>query len=303
MLHRVVLSLLAVMLLVSVAAAQGTDGLTVAEKLSFVEKTVYGAEQTGPLLDRVNKLEKDIYGSDSGEAMLVKLDKIYTYIKENKGETPSLVTRLNAVEWLLTHQVTIAPSLERLANLETTLLGNTYIGSFDARLSNLENLAVPQGHVTMTSIFVPADTLIKISITSPLDSRNSRVGDIVHYRVAEDVWVDDVLVFAKGAPGIGKVTKVKPSRNFGRDAELEVDFTTITAIDGTSVPTFLGDKAKEQTRSLAKAAGASVVGMALLGPIGVVGGVFVHGEDVEIPAGTVMYIQTKEEASVYGLLN
>ncbi|HAK74612.1 MAG TPA: hypothetical protein DCP36_15610, partial [Sporomusaceae bacterium] len=60
-------------------------------------------------------------------------------------------------------------------------------------------------------------------------------------------------------------------------------------------------KAKEETKSLAKAAGATVAGLIVLGPVGVVGGAFIRGKDVTIPAGAELYIQTKTEASVYGL--
>lgn len=301
MLRKVILGLLVAMLLVSAAAAQGLDGLTVAEKLTTVEMTLYGAEQTGALLERVDKLEKDIYGTESKDAMLTKLDKIYVYTTENSGGTPSLVTRLNGVEWMLTHQVTTLPFAERIANLETTLLGNTYLGSFDARLSNLQNLAIGGGRLNLTPTTITPDTLVKIKIVTPLGSKTSRVGDIVKYQVAEDVKIGEVLVIAKGAPGVGKVTKVQQSRNFGRDAKLEVEFTNVTAIDGTMVATVLGDKAKEQTKSLAKAAGASVAGMALLGPLGVVGGAFVHGQEIEIPADSVMYIQTGADNEVYGI--
>ena len=97
------------------------------------------------------------------------------------------------------------------------------------------------------------------------------------------------------------MTKVEPARNFGRDAKLEISFDSLEAMDGTSVETFLGEKAKEETKSMAKAAGATVAGMIILGPIGVVGGAFVHGQDLTIPAGTQLYIQTKTDTEVYGI--
>jgi len=73
------------------------------------------------------------------------------------------------------------------------------------------------------------------------------------------------------------------------------------AMDGTAVETVMGEKAKEETKSMAKAAGASVAGMVLLGPIGIVGGAFVHGQDITIAPGTILFIQTKADTSVYGL--
>ena len=97
------------------------------------------------------------------------------------------------------------------------------------------------------------------------------------------------------------VTKVKQARNFGRDAEVVIDFQALRAIDGTDVEMLLGQESKEKMESMAMAAGASLAGMALLGPIGIIGGVFIKGKNVNLPAGTELYIQTKNETSLYGL--
>ncbi|MPM42747.1 hypothetical protein SDC9_89418 [bioreactor metagenome] len=124
---------------------------------------------------------------------------------------------------------------------------------------------------------------------------------MVVFQAVEDVYSSGQLVIAKGAQGLGKVVKVEQAKNFGRDAKLEIAFNTIETMDGNSIATILGDKAKEETKSLAKAAGATVVGLAILGPVGVVGGAFIRGEDISIPVGSQMYIQTNAEAEIYGL--
>ena len=55
------------------------------------------------------------------------------------------------------------------------------------------------------------------------------------------------------------------------------------------------------TKSLVTAAGASLAGMVILGPVGIVGGAFVHGKEVNIPADVEMYIQIKEDTNAYGI--
>ena len=60
-------------------------------------------------------------------------------------------------------------------------------------------------------------------------------------------------------------------------------------------------KAKAENKSLVSAAGASVAGMLILGPVGIVGGAFVHGKEVNIPVGTEVYIQIKEQAALTGI--
>ena len=148
---------------------------------------------------------------------------------------------------------------------------------------------------------IPVDTLVKIKLVTPLNTETSKVGDKVKFQAAEDVIYNGQLIIAAGAPGEGVVTKVKSARNFGRNGEIDVDFQQIQAFDGTYIQTTLGDKAKKEIENLAMAAGASIAGIALLGPIGIVGGIFVNGKDIDLPTGTESYIQTKTATNIYAI--
>jgi uncharacterized protein (UPF0264 family) len=275
--------------------------MTVMDKVAAVEGIIYGTEQTGAVVERINKLEKDIYGTSSKEALLTKMDKIYIYVKENSVETPSLIVQMNAAEWTFAHRVSSQPLQLRLDNLERSLMGGSEKGSINDRMSKLLKMAYANGQVDVAAATLNKDMLIKIKLNSALDTRNSRVGDEVLFEAAEDVYSGGILVIAKGVAGKGKITKIEPSKNFGRDAQIEVGFDSIATIDGSTLDTFMGEKAKKETLSLAKAAGATVAGMVILGPIGVVGGAFVQGKDTAIPAGTEMYIQTKADNDIFGL--
>ena len=91
----------------AVVSAQGVAAdTTVLAKTVTVEKTLYGSEQTGSLVERVNKLEKELYGVTTKDALITKLDRIYSYIEETSIGQPSFLTKLDAVEWTLTHAVT-----------------------------------------------------------------------------------------------------------------------------------------------------------------------------------------------------
>jgi uncharacterized membrane protein len=282
-------------------SAQSGAEMTALDKTAAVEKLLYGAEQTGSLVERVGKIEREMYGRETNDSLVAKLDHIYGYMKESSPASPSFSIKLNAVEWVLTHDTTAQPAKARLENLEKVMFGSGSQGSFDSRLEKLVGLAFPAGVVEVESATLVKDSLIKIKITMPLDTKNSRTGDTVAFQVADDVYVGDTLVIGKGAPGTGKVTKVEPARNFGRDAKLEMSFDNVITIDGTTLETLLGEKAKEETKSMAKAAGATVAGLVILGPVGIVGGAFVQGQDITIPAGTMLYIQTKNETEVYGI--
>lgn len=281
-------------------SAQNGAEMTALDKTAALEKILYGMEQTGSLVERVAKIEKDMYGEETRDALVAKIDRVYGYIKDNSSGIPSFAIKLNAVEWTLTHDIAMQPVKTRLENLEKVMFGSPAQGSFDGRLTKLVNLAFPDGQLEVGSATIAKDSLIKIKIMTKLDTKNSRPGDTVEFQAIEDVYADGLLIIGKGAPGVGRVTKVEPAKNFGRDAQMEIAFKSILTMDGTKLETFLGEKAKEETKSLAKAAGATVAGLVILGPIGIVGGAFVHGQDITIPAGTMLYIQTKADTEVYG---
>jgi len=274
---------------------------TVLDKVVTVEEFFYGTEMTGALVDRVGTLEKDVSGKETRDPLLAKVDTLYSATFDNFVDQPSFLIKLNAVEWSLTHAVTTQPAKLRIENLERVLTGKLSTGSLNDRLMKLLKLAFTDGKVNIGNVTVMKESLLKIKLITPLSTRTSRPGDIVTFQAADDIHVDGSLVIPKGALGTGRVNKVAGAKNFGRDAELQVSFDNIEAIDGTIINTILGDKAKAENKSLATAAGASIAGIAILGPIGIVGGAFVHGKEVNIPADAEMFIQVKDDASAYAI--
>ena len=183
-----------------------------------------------------------------------------------------------------------------------SMTGKTGTGTYKQRLVSLSKASFGTAVLPLEQVRVPAETLIKVALVTPVDSDNLKVGDTIRYKIADDVIVNGKLVFAMGLPGEGTVTKVKQARNFGRNAEVNIDFNKTKSIDGTYVDTYVGEEAKKEMKSLAMAAGASLAGIAVLGPIGIVAGAFVHGKDVRLPAGTELYIQTKADTTLYGVV-
>lgn len=292
---------LTVMLLVSsVGMASAATPETVQAKLAAVEKDTYGTEQTGALLDRINKLEKDYDGSHRTGSMMARVDAIYDEIYTN-GSKPSVLAQLNAIEWNIDHEVSMNSVEKRVADMEMTINGQTNEGTYKKRIQDLAAASFGTTDLPMVQINVPKNTLIKVALVDPVNTKNLKKGDAIRYKVAADVIVDGKLVFAKGEPGDGVVTKVKQARNFGRNAELEIDYKQTKSIDGTYVATFMGEEAKQEMKNLAMAAGASLAGIVILGPIGVIGGAFVKGKNIDLPEGTEFYIQTRDNTTMYGV--
>lgn len=280
------------------------DASTLQSKLQLVEYSVYGQPQTGALLTRISRLENDFYGKTSGNntAISDRINTLYSTMFDNSIR-PSAITQMNGIEWFLSGHVSIKSITDRITALETTLYGKAASGTLQNRMNDLALLAYgnSDAKTPLVSTSIPADTLIKIKLVTPLNSETTKAGDVVKFQAAEDIIYNGKLIIAAGSPGEGVVTKVKGAQNFGRNGEIDVDFQQIQSFDGTTLKTFLGDKAKMEIKNLAYAAGASVAGIALLGPIGIVGGIFVQGKDVDLPAGTEAYIQTKEETTIYAI--
>ena len=74
------------------------------------------------------------------------------------------------------------------------------------------------------------------------------------------------------------------------------------SLDDEPIPTVLGPEAKDKLKMEAAAVGASTIGALALGPVGLVGGFFVKGKDVELPAGSELYIQTQKDVTTKGLV-
>lgn len=294
------MALAAVFLLTSMGTAVAAVPDTVEDKLAAIETDTYGAVQTGALVDRINKLEKDYDGVHRSGSMMARVNALYDEVYTNSTQ-PSTLADLNAIEWNVNHQVSMDSVDSRIVDLETKLNGKTGTGTYRARIKALSALAFGPFAVPLDSVTVPGNTLVKIALVTPIHSKNIKVGDTVKYQVAEDVVVDGHLVFAKGLPGEGVVTKVKHAANFGRNAEVEVDFKQTKSIDGTYVDTFIGDEAKKEMKQLAMAAGASLAGIIILGPVGIIAGAFVNGKNIDLPEGTEVYIQTKADTPLYGV--
>ncbi|MCI6869356.1 MAG: hypothetical protein MR853_01290 [Selenomonadales bacterium] len=290
----------AMFLLSSMGMAFAEVPNTAEGKLAAIEITLYGQEQTGPLAERIKRVEEEYEGADSSSSMMNRINYLYNYTYDNSA-TPSLVTQMNALEWAISHQISAESMVKRVAMMEGIIQGKPSEGTLHSRIEALAQFAFGTAEIPLTQVEVPMNTLARISLLSPINAKNLKVGDVIKYQASEDVIEDNMLIFAKGAYGEGVITKVEQAGNFGRDAKVDAEFKTLTAVDATVMDMNLGQEAQEQMKNMAMAAGASIAGMVLLGPIGIIGGAFVHGKNIDLPEGTEFYIQTSRDTVIYGI--
>ena len=277
--------------------------IPVADKVTAMEKLLYGTGQSGSLIQRMDSLEDDVYGTVTSDAILKRIDNLYDYLQSSDSNEASFATRLNTVEWRFSETMSDAPAKTRIENTEKLVNGNASSGALSVRLDELLKLAsYENGNLPVQKVTLPKDTVIKIEFTEEMSTKTSRKDDKVNFKVADNYYMNDVLVIPKGAKGVGTIAKVVQPSSFGKDGRIDINFSHVVAVDGTNVAVMVGDLAKQQATSIAGAAGATIGGMVILGPIGAVGGAFVKGKSVTIPAGSATYVQTSEAVEMQGVV-
>lgn len=265
--------------------------------IAKIERDTYGFEHEGALLPRLNRLEKDFSGRNLQENMNTRIEALYTILYDNSA-APSIMAKLNAVEWNLDHQVTGNSIEKRVTYLEKTLLGEESDGTLIDRVSKLVTASFGSENIPMNEIQLPANTLIKVALLNEVGTRTAQVGDEVKFQVIEDVVINDQLVFAKGLRGVGIVDTVKKPDGWGSNGKLIINFNKVTGIDGNEIETCVDFEAKDMMTENKMVRGAALVGMNINDDWNKI---FVHGKNLEVPANTEFYIQTKADTAVYAL--
>jgi hypothetical protein len=151
-------------------------------------------------------------------------------------------------------------------------------------------LAVPAAPVSAaTRVWVPAGTQVGLRFLTPVASDKIATGAKVHFKVLADVVQNRHVVIRSGTPAAGTVTEVQKPGAFGQDAKVVIGFIATKGVDGA--PIKLTDVVASKatiSKARAGAAGASVAGMIVLGPIGLLGGALIRGNDIEVPPGVAV---------------
>lgn len=147
------------------------------------------------------------------------------------------------------------------------------------------------GFLEAADLSVPAGTLVKLILEMPLSSKTSQKGEMVKFTVGKAVKIGAKTVIEKGALAQAQITDVRGPGKFGKNARIKLNFLFVNDKKGNRVPIKLGEESAKINKQEGYAIGASAGGFLLLGPIGIVGGLFVKGKDVEIAKGTELFVE------------
>jgi len=197
-----------------------------------------------------------------------------------------------------------------------------------------ENASTPlntlQGRVTT----VPVGTAFQVITDDTLNSKRSQVGEVFKATLAQPISINGDVVIPAGSEVTGQITYLQDSGRIGKNAKMEIKFTSIKPLYGNRVPIIAkvltedntgiikGGSLKEQLVSSAKAeaiitaggtlAGAGIgaalggvtagtgaaVGAASGAGIGIIYLFWRKGKDVKVPSGTKMVIMLEQPFNV-----
>ncbi|MDU7755206.1 MAG: hypothetical protein E7J82_07640 [Veillonella sp.] len=252
---------------------------TVTEKTNVLETTVYGAVQDGAVVDRINQLDETVYGTgfNGNSATLSKrVDSLYNSV-EGSGTNISLREEMDALEYTYQNSINAGSLVDRVEKMERSVNGRIGSGSLQKRIISLKT-KVYGSNVALTNQVgtLSGNQVFKVTLNEAVSSKTSHEGDTISFTVAENVMDGNVLLVPAGTVGSGTITSLKKARSFGRNGALDITFDTIP--------------------------GASVAGAVLLGPVGLVGGAFIKGKNIEYPAGATVYVQPQDSVTIQGLV-
>lgn len=282
------------------SVAYGATPSTPVEKTDKMEQTVYGGVQEGAIIDRLGQMDLTIYGTEKGGSLNSTVDRLYKEIEIN-GSQPTLKTEVELIEWTYEGAVKQGSLIERMNTLERSINGRVSTDALEKRISALKKVVIGSDKPVILSPATIAKThVFKITMDDAVSTKTAKEGDTYNFTVAEDVMDGHLLVVPEGTKGKAYVTAVKKARSFGRSGELSLAFNDISTLGGDAFSAEQGAEAQAKTKTELGAAGASVAGAALLGPVGLVGGFFVKGKSIEYPVGQAFYIQPTTDVTTAG---
>jgi len=163
-------------------------------------------------------------------------------------------------------------------------------------------------------VSIPAETIMMITLTTPLASNTSKVEDQVKGTLTKPLVVSGTTVVPAGAEVFGAVTDVKQSGRVKGKASITFRFNRLSArneshrIQTAPIAIEAGSSTKSDAKKGAVGAGAGAIvggiaggggGAAIGGIVGGAGTVLAtKGKEVELPAGTMVSTRFLESLKV-----
>jgi hypothetical protein len=276
---------------------------TLLEDLSQIEMAIYGITQEKSLVERVEYLEKELVGRTLPGTITSRAKQLKEFIILGTPEDSSVIFKINASQWVLKEKITSEPLIVKIENLENILFGKTSDDVLAMRAESIFSVCFKAGRPQVEEVVIPTGTLVPIRFLSTLSSKNNKTGETFNFQISENVFLDNKLIIPVNSEGVGEITKAKKATLLSRPGKLEIEFKSVSALDGTSLNLILGEEAEEENKRLYVAVGAGILGLIILSsPVGLVFGALIPGKNVKIEEGSEMFLQVKSDTPVIALV-
>lgn len=178
---------------------------------------------------------------------------------------------------ILTEMCYADPQIEQVQQKKETKSEETSKTlSFKERLKARQE-ALKVSTIPVGEAYIPDGTQLNVEIINELTSKKARTGDYVQFKMLDNLILNDIVVVPVGAEVTGKVTKATSSGLFGRAGKLIFSIDKVRTINGVDIPLEYVGKIE---------AGSDGGAVAVVAVVSVIGGLFMKGANVKIPAGT-----------------
>src|SRR5205823_336713 len=135
----------------------------------------------------------------------------------------------------------------------------------------------------------------KLAFDQAFSSKTAKVGDLVKMHVTEDVMTSGKTAIRAGTPVTGVITKVEKRKHFGVNAKMQINLNPVRSTNGAMIPLEPKGKGEMVSGKTGEAVGASAGGALVLGPVGLVGGYFIVGKQVNVKIGDHLVSQVSSD--------
>ena len=139
-------------------------------------------------------------------------------------------------------------------------------------------------------LLIPDGTELSVLTTEEISSKTATEGDVVTFKIEDDLIVDNQIVILKGTIVKGLITAAEQSGRLGKGGKLGIRVEGTTTVDGMKIK-LRASQGKEGGDKI----GTTIALVALFG----VFGFFKKGSNAKIKAGTKIKVYTDEERRVH----
>lgn len=291
-------------LLSNAVIAAGDSSGKLNRVINKIERYIYGDANEGAEADRLRQIEEDLFGRSTGQKDAEKAAYIHDFLFKATSANPSLDMKLSFLEWKLFNKTGEGSLAERLAAIDNQITGFSSSEPLAFRLEQQVHLTIENGLISVHQVTIPQGTPVKVRLTKDVSSRTAKKNDIIPLALVQDLFIgNNILVMSSGGIVSASVKSVRRGGRFGRTGYVNLDITKIESMDSTELSMQIDDIGEKfDKKKIGMAAGASTLGYLVLGPIGIAGGAFIKGGEVEIPAGTEISVKTTTDTRVLGVL-